>query len=67
MLPPIDELVARAYRAVNERDLDAYLATVHPEVEFRSLIAEAEDRDYRGHAGARHYWQTVVEAFAQLR
>ena len=39
------ELVARGtHEAVNRRDLDALLALVHPEVEFQSLIAEAEGR-----------------------
>ena len=42
------ELIQGAHAAVNGRDLDALLGLVHPEVEFQSLIAEAEGRDYPG-------------------
>ena len=37
-----------------------FLATVHPEVEFTSLIAEAEGQTFRGHDGVRRWWQEVV-------
>ena len=53
------ELVEAAFAAVNRRDLDGYLALLHPEVEFRSLVAEVEDRDYRGHDGVREWWESV--------
>ena len=55
------DLARATHEAVNGRDLDALLALVHPEVEFRSLVAEAEGRDYHGHAGVRvDPWQSVV-------
>ncbi len=54
------DLARATHEAVNGRDLDALLALVHPEVEFRSLVAEAEGRDYHGHAGVRDWWQSVV-------
>jgi ketosteroid isomerase-like protein len=55
------EVVKAAYAAVNRRDIDALLALVDPQVEFRSLIAEAEGRTYHGHSGVREWWRSVVE------
>lgn len=49
-----------AYGAITRGDLDAFLALAHPEIEFRSLIAEAEDRTYRGHDGVREWWDAVI-------
>ena len=61
------ELVVQAsHAAVNRRDLDAFLAVTHPEVEFRSLIAEAEGRDYRGHSGVREWWESVIESLGGM-
>jgi ketosteroid isomerase-like protein len=60
------ELAEAAYAAVNRRDLDAFLTMLHPEVEFRSLVAEAEGRDYRGHAGAREWWESVVQSLGGM-
>jgi ketosteroid isomerase-like protein len=60
------ELVQATHEAVNRRDLDALLALVHPEVEFRSLIAEAEGQDYRGHAGVREWWESVIQSLGGM-
>jgi ketosteroid isomerase-like protein len=61
------ELVVQAsHAAVNRRDLDAFLAVTHPEVEFRSLIAEAEGRDYRGHSGVCEWWESVIESLGGM-
>ena len=54
------EAFRRGYAAVNRGDLDGLLATVHPEVEFTSLIAEAEGEIFRGHDGVRRWWREVV-------
>ena len=40
------ELAESVYATLDRRDLDAFLALMHPEVEFRSLIAEAEGPTY---------------------
>jgi len=61
------DLLEGAYAAVNEGDMDAWLAMLHPEVEFRSLIAEAEGQAYEGHAGAREWWATVAQAIGVVR
>ena len=49
--------------ALNSGDLEAFLAQTAEDVEFTSLVAEAEGRTYRGHAGVRRWWETVLGAF----
>jgi len=63
-LPAIAEA---AYRALNSGDLDAFLALTAHDVEFTSLVAEAEGRTFRGHAGVRAWWETVRGAFEDPR
>ena len=54
------EAVRRAVEALNRRDLDAFLATMDPEVEFYSRIVELEGGGpYRGHAGVRRWWDDL--------
>ena len=54
------EAVRRAYAAFHSGDLDDLLAVIHPEVEFTSLIAEAEGEVFHGHDGVRRWWKEVV-------
>ena len=56
-----------AYAAVNAGDLDAFLAVAHEDVEFTSMVAEAEGTIFRGHDGMRTWWQTVRGAFQDVR
>jgi hypothetical protein len=49
--------------ALNSGDLEAFLARTAQDVEFTSLVAEADGRTYRGHAGVRTWWETVLGAF----
>lgn len=54
------DVVRRNLEAWHEGDLDAWLGTAHPEVEWVSEIArrvEDPERVYRGHAGLRRYWE----------
>jgi len=60
------ESARAAYAAINRGDLDAFLALIDPEVEFRSLIAEAEGRAYMGHDGVRDWWERVNQALGGL-
>jgi ketosteroid isomerase-like protein len=56
--------VARAaYAAINAGDIEGFAAVVHPEVEFTSLVAEAEGTTYRGHEGLRAWWENVANQF----
>jgi hypothetical protein len=53
--------------ALNSGRLEAFLARTAEDVEFTSLVAEAEGRTYRGHAGVRTWWETVLGAFQDPR
>jgi ketosteroid isomerase-like protein len=61
------EVLEAAYAAVNQGDFEAWLALIHPQIEFRSLVAEAEGRTYHGHDGAREWWTTVGQSMGVLR
>ncbi len=53
--------------ALNSGDLEAFVARRAEDVEFTSLVAEAEGRTFRGHAGVRAWWETVLGAFQDPR
>ena len=54
------ELVRNVYRAVEEDDMSAFLALLHPEVELTtSGIFPDLSPTYRGHQGAVDYWKAV--------
>ena len=55
-----------AYDALNARDVDAFLALVADDVEFTSLIAEAEGVSFRGRDGVVAWWDTVVASFGDV-
>jgi ketosteroid isomerase-like protein len=65
--PEARALVDTAFGAINSGDLDAGLAVIADDVEFTSLIAEAEGATFRGHAGVRAWWETVRGAFEDVR
>jgi ketosteroid isomerase-like protein len=54
------------YDAINRRDLDAFVAGVSEDVEFRSLIADVEGQVYRGHEGVREWWVNVSQLLGGL-
>ncbi len=62
-----EELALAAYDAINRGDVEAFVAVIHPEVEFQSLVAEAEGTTYRGHEGVREWWNKVAGNFASLQ
>ena len=49
--------------ALNQGDLEGFVARTAEDVEFTSLVAEAEGRTFQGHAGVRAWWETVLGAF----
>jgi ketosteroid isomerase-like protein len=63
----IEQIANAAYATLNRGDLEGFLALVDPEVEFRSLIAEAEGQTYHGHDGVRDWWEEVVQPLGGLR
>ena len=56
-----------AYGALNSGDLDGFLALTADDVEFTSLVAEAEGTTFRGYEGVRQWWETVRGAFEDVR
>jgi ketosteroid isomerase-like protein len=54
------EALRRGYAAVNRGDIDGLLMNVQPDVEFTSLIAEAEGEIFHGHDGVWRWWKEVV-------
>jgi ketosteroid isomerase-like protein len=66
MVDPDVEVARRAWAALERKDIDAFLELIDPEIEFLSLIAEAEGRTYRGHDGVRDWWDSVSESLGGL-
>jgi ketosteroid isomerase-like protein len=60
-------IARRAWSALDRRDLDDFLALIDQQVEFTSLIAEAEGTSYQGHQGVRDWWEKVAGAFGGLQ
>jgi ketosteroid isomerase-like protein len=54
------------YGALNSGDLEAFLALTAEDVEFTSMVAEAEGTTFRGHDGVRSWWETVRGAFEDV-
>jgi hypothetical protein len=55
------EIVSRAIAAINDRDVDAYLALCSPDVELINQLAAIEGPN-RGEAGIRNFFQAIDEA-----
>jgi ketosteroid isomerase-like protein len=53
--------------ALNSGDFEAFVARTAEDVEFTSLVAEAEGRTFQGHAGVRAWWEKVLGAFEDPR
>jgi ketosteroid isomerase-like protein len=60
------ELLRTGDAAANRGDVEGFLVSVHPDVEFTSLIAEAEGETFRGHDGVRRWWHEVVAPLGGL-
>jgi ketosteroid isomerase-like protein len=70
MLEPSAEqraLAEAAFGALNSGDLDTFLALTAEDVEFTSMVAEAEGTTFCGHDGVRAWWETVRGAFGDVR
>jgi ketosteroid isomerase-like protein len=60
-------LAEAGHQALNSGDLEAFLALTAEDVEFTSMVAEAEGTTFRGHEGVRAWWETVRGAFEEVR
>jgi hypothetical protein len=61
------ETAKEAWAALQARDLSGFLEFMDPEIEFNSLVAEAEGGTFRGHNGVREWWKRVVNSLGGLR
>ncbi len=59
-------LVDAAFGALNAGDLDGFLAATTEDVEFTSMVAEAEGTTFRGHDGVVAWWDTIRGAFGNV-
>ncbi len=57
------EIVRAGYDAFSRRDLDAALANVDPEIEWRQSTALPDARTFRGHDGVRGFFEQIFELF----
>jgi ketosteroid isomerase-like protein len=60
------EITQQSWVYVDERDLDGFLSIVHEDVEFESVVAEAEGGTFQGHEGVRIWWEQVGESLGTL-
>jgi ketosteroid isomerase-like protein len=66
-MPARVELVRAIIDALNRGDVDAMLARMHPDFEWRPLEASPVARVYRGHEQVRHYVEDWLGTFERLR
>jgi ketosteroid isomerase-like protein len=59
--PAVEELLRRAYRAFNERDVEAVLATMHAEVDWPNVW---EGGRVAGRDAVAAYWARQFEAIS---
>lgn len=64
---PNAELVGRMLRAVEDRDLDALLATYHPDIVIRDPASLPTGGVYHGHPGAAEHGAAYVGAWDPLQ
>jgi len=61
------EFARRVYDAFNSGDWDAFVELIDPDVEFTSLLLEAEGGTYRGHRELRAYFESLRGVFGDWR
>jgi ketosteroid isomerase-like protein len=61
------EAAERIYAARGRGDVDAVLAELHPEVEWRPHLSALGGRPVRGHAGVREYLASLAEEWEDFR
>lgn len=66
MAQDVEALARLAFDALNRRDIVAFIELLDPEVEFESLVAEAEGTVFRGAEGVRQWWNDVVASLGGI-
>ncbi len=65
--PELRAIANAALEAINSDDPDAFVALTAEDIEFTSMVAEAEGTTFHGHEGVRAWWDTVRGAFEDVR
>jgi ketosteroid isomerase-like protein len=62
------ELVQQVFDAFNERNIEAGIAVLDPEIEFQAPTSELANagEPYRGHEGMRKYYADVARVWEEL-
>ena len=55
------------FEAINSGDLEAFMELAAEDVEFTSMVAEAEGTTFRGRDGLRAWWETIRGPFQNVR
>ena len=64
MARPNEQLFGEMLDAFQDRDLDRFLACLHPEIEVIPIVgSELADTVYRGHDGVRDWWDRMFSIF----
>lgn len=61
------ELHRRAMAAYNARDISAFVAYCHPQIDFHSVMDAVGGAVYRGHEGLHDYHRDAEETWEDLR
>ena len=62
-----EQFVATAFEAWNRGDLEGFLETLDPEIEWRTAgIFPGLDSEYRGRAAVREFWKAFHEPWERL-
>lgn len=67
MEPDALELTRAAFAALARGDVDAFLEQVDPDIEFSSLVAEADTDVFHGHDGVHEWWTMVRGSIGGMR
>lgn len=60
------EVIKEAWRATNRGDVDALLATLTEDVDFRPPSHMMDGTVFRGHAGVRAWMERIEETWSEL-
>ena len=58
------EAIRASYDALNRRDYETWVASLHPDIELHELASNPDAGVYRGHDGVRRWIESVWEVSA---
>jgi ketosteroid isomerase-like protein len=61
------ELMRRVYQEFNARDIEEFIASCDPRIEFHSVFATVFGGVYDGHDGVRTFFRDLADAWDEIR